>query len=222
MDILYNEQFLILAFTIGLVNFVAAMSPGPDTLLIMRSVLRRGFVYAVRVSIGVGSGIIIHMVVMLSGIIYLLQTMPIILQIIGFAGAVYLSYLGYQCFRDTSTFDSTAVYDDNEDRKGLEKYPFIMGFLTNALNPKAFVFFLGVAAPMLQDKTYVFESMPAMIFLSLLLAISVGGWFILLSYGVGRPRFIEWFEDNSLLINKIVGTVFSVYALVMLSNAITA
>lgn len=195
------------------------MSPGPDTLLIMRSALRRGFLYAVRVSIGIGSGMLIHMAVMLSGIIYIMQTMPVLLQIIGFAGAIYLFYLGYQCFRDTSTFDSTAVYEGEQDT-GLEKYPFIIGFLTNVLNPKAFVFFLGVVAPMLQDKTYVFNSMPAMVFLSLLLASSVGGWFVLLSYGVGRPRFIEWFEDNNLIMNKIVGTVFSVYALVMLSNAI--
>ena len=226
MDILFSEQFLIFAITMAFVNVVAAMSPGPDTLLIMRSSLRRGFLYALWVAIGIGAGILIHMAVMLSGMIYILQTMPIVLQMIGFAGAIYLSYLGYQCFTDTTIFDSSAVYKPDsegtvDDKRGLEKYPFMIGFFTNILNPKAFVFFLGVMAPMLQDKTYVFDSLPAMIFLALLLAISVGGWFVVLSYGVGRPRFVAWFGSNSLLMNRITGATFVLYAVVMVYNALT-
>ena len=221
MEILYSEHFLIFAFTLAFVNVLAAMSPGPDTLLIMRSSLRRGFSYALWVAIGIGVGILGHMAVMLSGMIYILQTMPVVLQIIGFAGAIYLSYLGYQCFRDTSTFDSSTLDNTDTEIQGLEKYPFIIGFLTNILNPKAFVFFLGVLAPMLQDKTYVFESLPAMVFIAVLLAIGVGGWFVLLGYGVGRPRFMAWFGNNNILMNRVTGAVFMVYAVIMLYNAVT-
>ena len=225
MEILYHEHFLIFVLATAAINTMAAMSPGPDTLLVMRSSLHRGYSYAIWVSFGIFVAVLGHMLIVFSGMIYVIKTMPVVLQIIGGLGALYLSYLGYLCLSDKSGFDGRAAYTDDEElqnRKGLEKYPFVIGFLANILNPKAFVFFLGVMAPLLKDNAYIFDSLFAMVFLAFMIAGCVGGWFVVLSRVVVRPKFMDWFSDNSILMNRITGAIFMAYAIIMVYNAIMA
>lgn len=201
----------------GVVNFVAAMSPGPDTLLIIRLATRHGLRCAILGSIGIGLGISIHMAVVLSGLTYVMATMPMVMVGIGLLGGAYLAYLGVLVLRDTTPFD---VNTDTAEQTGMDSKPLLLGFFTNVLNPKAFVFFLGVIAPMVQAHDVLTSQIPAMVFMTIVLCAMVTVWFIMLSYGATRPWFTGVVSHYGIWVNRATGAIFLIYAGIMIYSAI--
>lgn len=223
-------EFLGFVFGVTAINFLAAMSPGPDTLLVIRLALRYGLVKAIYSAVGIGLGIGVHMVILLSGLTYVMVNMPVVLQIIGVLGGLYLTYLGITIFRDTSGINISDVHDESDfnNEQGtsihntLEQKPLILGFWTNVLNPKAFIFFLGVMSPLVQANSIVLENTEAMLFLVGCVCVSVTAWFVLLSYGASRPMFVSVLSRYGIWVNRLTGFVFLFYAGIMVYNAFMA
>ena len=69
----------------------------------------------------------------------LIQQSEWLMSLIRTAGAVYLIYLGWQCLRSQPNTNIEINGQAGSDKPSLFK-AFTMGFLTNALNPKATIF----------------------------------------------------------------------------------
>lgn len=227
-------EFMGFVFGAMTINFLAAMAPGPDTVLVIRLALRHGWVQAVKSAVGIGLGIGVHMIVVLSGLTYVMVAMPVVLQIIGVLGGVYLCYLGIQVFRDTSGMNvndfqenhtqisTSKMFSSKTAAKGLQSVPLLLGFFTNVLNPKAFVFFLGVMAPLIQANSTALESVSAMTLVTGAVCLAVAGWFFILSYGASRAAFVDILARYGIWVNRLTGVVFLAYAGVMFYNAFMA
>jgi homoserine/homoserine lactone efflux protein len=111
-----------------------AVSPGPGAAASMSSGLRYGYGASLRVIFGLQSALIIQLAIVAVGLGALLTASTLAFDIVKFAGAAYLIWLGIQKWRSApQEIDENAAVAAPE---GL----FMEGLLVNLTNPKAVVF----------------------------------------------------------------------------------
>ena len=92
----YWVEFL----TVSAAHLLAVASPGPDFAIVLRQSLAHGRRVAVWTSIGIGSGISLHIAYSLLGMALLLRGSATAFGMLQYAGAAYLTWLGVQALRD--------------------------------------------------------------------------------------------------------------------------
>ena len=111
-----------------------AVSPGPGAAASMSAGLRYGYGAALRVIFGLQSALIIQLAIVAVGLGALLTASTLAFDIVKFAGAAYLIWLGIQKWRSApQEIDENAAVAAPE---GLIRE----GLLVNLTNPKAIVF----------------------------------------------------------------------------------
>jgi len=123
----------MLAFVIAAA--LLTMSPGPDTLLVLRNTLRGGRAEGLRTTLGITFGLVVHATLSALGLSLILVQSATAFELVKLAGAGYLIWLGAQSLLRRHT-RVTTVAPTGPTR------PFREGFLTNVLNPKVAVFYL--------------------------------------------------------------------------------
>jgi RhtB (resistance to homoserine/threonine) family protein len=117
---------------------VLTLSPGPDTLLVIRNTLRGGRRDGWRTTLGVSSGLVVHATLSAVGLSLVLVRSAAAFEIVKLAGAGYLLWLGIQ-----SLHSAWKGLPHVADAPGPgPQRPFREGLLTNVLNPKVAVFYL--------------------------------------------------------------------------------
>ena len=155
--------------------------PGPDTLVVLRGLIRGGRRQGVTTVLGVLCGLAVWAGAAALGLSALLQASRVGYDVLRVAGAVYLIWLGVASLRARH-----AAAELREPRTILRS-GFAAGFLTDLLNPKVGVFFVTflpgflphgypVAATSLLFGT-IFVALTAVYFAVLLrLATRITGW----------------------------------------------
>lgn len=133
----------VLSFT--LVAAALTLSPGADTMLVVKNVLRGGRNAGVATTFGICGGLFIHATLSALGISIILMQSATAFHLVKMSGACYLVYLGIQSIRrgmrkgyggeEPGTI--SGLYKGCSTRKYL-----LEGLLTNVLNPKVAVFYL--------------------------------------------------------------------------------
>ena len=113
---------------------VLTLSPGPDLLYLLTVSIQEGRKAAVKLGLGLTTGLFFHTTVVALGWSQLLQTYPIFLQSIQWGGALYLSYLAYGAFRRNRP--------SNAPQPLRKRHFFRQGLLMNLTNPKVTLFFM--------------------------------------------------------------------------------
>jgi threonine/homoserine/homoserine lactone efflux protein len=119
------------------------ITPGPDTFLVASTSATHGVRAGALAALGVFCGCLVHITLATTGISALIAASPWAFGILKLAGAGYLGRLGVMALRDawrghaSAGLSSPAVPAD-QSTLGL----FLRGAVTNALNPKAAVFFV--------------------------------------------------------------------------------
>jgi RhtB (resistance to homoserine/threonine) family protein len=139
--------------TVVIAHLLAVMSPGPDFLLVARNSLfysRRSGIYS---AVGVGLGILVHVFYSLVGIGFVISRSIVVFNIFKVAAAGYLIYIGYASLRAKDASEDLGA--SIEIRKMTSYEAFKIGFVTNALNPKAALFFLSLFTLVISPETPV-------------------------------------------------------------------
>ena len=131
---MFGTQNLGLFITAGL---LLNMTPGPDTFYILGRSIGQGRAAGIASALGISTGCLVHTIAVALGLSALLLKWPVLFQVIRFAGAAYLVYLG--C-RLVLTKASTARGPLLEPQDSWAIYR--QAILTNVLNPKVALFFL--------------------------------------------------------------------------------
>jgi RhtB (resistance to homoserine/threonine) family protein len=126
----------LLAFT-GTVA-VLTLTPGPDTMLVVRSAAVRGRRAGLLTVLGIGSGLFVHATLSALGLSAILVRSARAFEWVRLAGAAYLVLLGVQTLRSAWR---GAPAREKGTAAGARR-AFVEGFLTNVLNPKVAVFYL--------------------------------------------------------------------------------
>ncbi|NWB27394.1 LysE family translocator [Pseudomonas gingeri] len=202
----YLHEFIALAT----IHFLAVVAPGPDFAVTIRQSVRFGRMVGLFTAIGIGAGISVHVLYTLLGVGALMNSAPWLLNVAKVIGAGYILYLGINLLRSKpqgARTDIAAPQPDNAPRQGLPK-AFTTGFLTNATNPKATLFFLAIFT------TVVSASTPLKIqALYGLWMCSINAlWFILVSLLFSSERVRQAFLKMGHWFERSMGVVLILFA----------
>jgi threonine/homoserine/homoserine lactone efflux protein len=115
------------------------ITPGLDTALVLRTAAVEGSRKGFAAATGICAGVMIWGIVVAIGIAALLSASRIAYDIMRYAGAAYLIYLGAQMLlRPRRDF---MIDEETPSRSGSHAW-FIRGLMTNLLNPKVGVFYV--------------------------------------------------------------------------------
>ena len=133
MGIINYGQFVLSAILLNLV-------PGSDTVYILTRAVVGGRKKGIISALGISTGILIHTLLAALGLSVILRESALAFNIMKFAGAGYLVFLGIKAIVSKKPlFDSSP---ESLDESPLKVYR--QGVLTNALNPKVALFFLAL------------------------------------------------------------------------------
>jgi threonine/homoserine/homoserine lactone efflux protein len=128
-------------FAVFLVATIALnLSPGPDMLYVISRSLGQGRRVGIVSALGIGSGTLVHTFVTAIGLSAVLLSVPIAFEVIKYAGAAYLAFLGARMLLNSRSGASNPSSEAIAP-SGLGTV-FRQGVLTNVLNPKVALFFL--------------------------------------------------------------------------------
>jgi threonine/homoserine/homoserine lactone efflux protein len=195
--------------TIAGVHLLAVASPGPDFAIVLKHSISFGRRAAIITSVGVGTAILIHVTYSLLGLGILIKTTPVLYQVFSFVAAAYLLYLGWGAIRSPAPNKLNEVEVDRTVQVITDKKAFMVGFLTNGLNPKATLFFLSVFAVAVSPET------PNIIKLGygLYLAFATGVWFCVLSLFLSSKKVTQFIGKKSYLFDRVMGIVLILLAI---------
>ena len=146
----YLGEFLALAT----IHFLAVVAPGPDFAVTIRQSVRFGRWTGICTALGIGAGISVHVLYTLLGVGALMHTIPWMLTLAKVIGGAYILYLGISLLRSQpkSVLEGEKEADEPVVKQTLFK-AFTTGFLTNATNPKATLFFLAIFTTLVSSTT---------------------------------------------------------------------
>ncbi|QQM31569.1 LysE family transporter [Martelella lutilitoris] len=203
-----QHQYLIeLASLMAIFSF-AIVAPGADTAMIIRQALVQGRRSAVLSSFGVGTSLMFHVSYTIMGLGLIISQSIMVFNVIKWAGAAYLIYLGVQSIRAGKAEVAPVAVTEPKARQGAVK-AFSLGFLANALNPKPVLFFLSIFSTVVSHET------PAGVKFGygLVMAMCLIAWFVGVSLFLTTPRMRIAFERASVWINRASGAVFIAFGL---------
>ena len=189
---------------IASVHFLAVASPGPDFAVVLKHSIAYGRRAAILTSIGIGLGILLHVSYSLLGIGILIKTTPWLYTGLTLAAAAYLFYIGFQAIR--SKPPSTMSEDSNQEEGATtisDKKAFLVGFVTNGLNPKATLFFLSLFVLVIAPETPTTIKVGYGLYLS----FATGLWFCCLSYFLGSKNVRQNLRKNGYWFDRAMGLV---------------
>lgn len=186
--------------TLTVIHLLAAASPGPDFALVSRQALLQGRRAGLWVSLGIALGLGIHIAYSAAGLATLIAHSTMWMSAIKLIGGSYLLYLGYQGIHAKAQSgvitNEPAVIMDVAAHRLVGK-----GFLCNALNPKAPIYFLSlftiVLSPNLPASTLVVYGVWIML-LQLF-------WFSLITLFFSQPTIRRRFLAISHWIDRVFG-----------------
>lgn len=165
--------------------FLMALTPGPNMIYLVSRSLCQGRRAGLISWLGVVCGFAVHVLSAAVGLTALFMALPYGYEIMKYVGAFYLLYLAWQALKPGARSPLETQNLPDETPKKL----FLMGFLTNALNPKVAVFYMSVLPQFIQAdhgsifvqsltlgglQTLIASLMNLIIMLS---ATAIAGWF---------------------------------------------
>lgn len=203
----YWQEFLLLATA----HAFAVISPGPDFAVVMKQSLLHGRKTAMITSCGIGAAISVHVTYSLLGLELITQANDWMFRSIQIAGALYLGYLGSQAIRSSK---KTALQNGDVQQviSISSGEAFRQGFITNALNPKATVFFLSLFTGIVGVDTPLSISMLYAIWM----IVATAAWFIFLSFILSQQRVRNYFANFGHWLDRIFGMILLSLAVLIL------
>ena len=172
------------------------ITPGPDMLYVVSRSTGQGIPAGIVSALGICIGCFVHILAAVFGISAVLMQSATAFQLVKWAGALYLIYLGIQALRSPG---GPLRVDYNAPATPLWAL-FRQGVITNVLNPKVAIFFLAFLPQFVQPEQgkvawqilllgawFDFSGLVVLILVALLFG-RMGGW--LSRY----PAFMRWQE----------------------------
>ncbi|MEN9614388.1 MAG: hypothetical protein RLZZ347_695 [Candidatus Parcubacteria bacterium] len=151
------SPFLLNFLKVASIHLLAVMSPGPDFVLISKNALTYSRKTGIYSALGLGLGILVHVTYSLLGIGLIISQSVVLFSTIKLFGAGYLVYIGIKALQSKPQVTPSQNVSVPVERSELGAFGAIkMGFLTNVLNPKATLFFLGLFTQVIDPTTPLF------------------------------------------------------------------
>jgi RhtB (resistance to homoserine/threonine) family protein len=195
------------------IHLLAAASPGPDFVLVSQQTLSNGKKAGFMVSIGIALGLSVHILYSALGLAAVIANSVTALWAIKIIGGCYLLYLGVQGLRakPISHLTQQKKAPKHSKIKAISK-----GFLCNALNPKAPIYFVALFTVVLSP------NLPALhlfIYGIWMMALQLL-WFSTVVLLLSRPSINDKFQRLGHWIDRLLGGAMILMGLKVLTSKI--
>ncbi len=188
--------------TVALVHLLAVASPGPDFAVVVRESVAQGRRAGSWTALGVGCGIFVHVAYSLLGIGLIVSQSIVLFNLFKWLAAGYLLYLGWRALRARPmSLDTADEVDTTSDRSPWQA--FVVGFVTNGLNPKATLFFLSLFTVVISADTPLLVQTGYGVYLAGATAL----WFLLVAWLFSRGRVRAGFARMGHWFDRLTGAV---------------
>jgi RhtB (resistance to homoserine/threonine) family protein len=194
----YLDEFLLIAVA----HFFAVASPGPDFAIVLKQSIQRGRANALWTSGGVALGILVHVTYCLLGVAIVLSQSPTLFNVLKYVAGAYLAYMGVQALRAKPAAAQQAEQVTHKPHESAW-HALRRGFLVNALNPKATLFFLSLFTLVIAPTTP--SSVQA--FYGLYMALATWVWFSFLSIILSKEKVRAFFQRAGHWFDRGIGLI---------------
>jgi RhtB (resistance to homoserine/threonine) family protein len=193
--------YLLELMTVFSITLLTVVTPGPDFIVVVRNSLvysRRAGIFT---SLGVAAAVWVHIAYTLAGIGVIMSKSILLFSVVKYLGAIYLVYLGIGCVRGAKS--------NHEEEHARSSQPigdfaaFKMGFINNALNPKATLFFLSLFTQVVSSQTPIFIQ----ILYGALVSLSCVIWFCMVAIFLNQKGIRGGFQSVQFYLEKVMGVV---------------
>lgn len=197
----------IIAFT-GIAA-VLTITPGSDTMLVMRSVLARGQRAGLLATLGISSGLFFHAALSALGLSVILVRSAAAYNTVKLLGACYLIFLGCQSLWTALRRREGQAPETEETESPLKrsdvKKSFAEGLLNNILNPKVAIFYLAFLPQFISPSDSVFAKSLLLASIHFLQGVL---WLTIVTFLMGRMRRVLTRPRVKQTLDAITGVVF--------------
>lgn len=193
------DPALFALFLVAIV--VICITPGPDMAYVLAHAVSQGMLAGVVASLGMAVGMVAHTTAAVLGLATLLQASPVAYDVIRYAGAAYLIYIGIQAWR-------TAPSAHDVERREAVPLRVVLSraTVTNLLNPKIVLFYVAFLPQFVDNQ----RGNPTAQFLVLGLVFVVVGFLVDSAIAVLGGHVGKWLQHRGAqrLLNRIAAAVF--------------
>lgn len=202
---------LITLVTIGLVQLLAVISPGPSFLITAQTAVARSRLDGIKIAFGLGAGTIVWASAALLGLNALFRLHQWLFVGMKVAGALFLLWIAYQIFRHADA----PVEMGEGNGEAMRRNPFVRGFLTQISNPKVAVFFGSIFVAMLP------QDVPMWMMLALIAIVTTNEivWYVLVALCFGSPPVRRFYIGAKKWIDRVTGLFLGALSLRILWQA---
>jgi threonine/homoserine/homoserine lactone efflux protein len=201
-----------LSVTTALVGFtlfatLVTITPGPDTLLVLRNCLRGGRGSGCATGIGAAMGSLVWAAAAAVGLAATLQKWDVAFTVVRLAGAAYLIFLGAQtlwAFRPGAETAGFSLAENPEGPIPTTSRAFRQGLMSCVLNPKVGIFFVAVVPQFLPEGHPTFSTT---LTFGIVDAVVAATWLLLVS--LLASRMLTWLRrpQVNVALERVAGVV---------------
>jgi RhtB (resistance to homoserine/threonine) family protein len=194
--------------TLALIHFLAVLVPGPDFAINVSQSVRFGRRIGVLTALGIGAGISVHVIYTLFGVRALMHTTPWTMKAAKFLGGAYVLYLGWKLLQAKPRDEKSLGPPLPAGASSRREKAFVMGFFTNATNPKATLFFLAIFTTIVSAYTPLAVQMIYGVWMCFVNAL----WFSLVAVFFSHERIRATFLRLGHWFERIMGIILVLFA----------
>tara|TARA_B100001996_G_C18352388_1_gene474502 strand:- start:12 stop:623 length:612 start_codon:yes stop_codon:yes gene_type:complete len=202
MDI---KSLLVLSFICAM----GAISPGPSLAVVIRNTITGGRFQGVMTGIGHGIGLGIYAFIAVLGLSSLILRNELIFNTMQWMGVFLLLWLSYNMFTNEPPVLT-------KEHKVSSRRGFIEGFMISFLNPKILVFFVAIFSQFITNDLSFYDRTV----MAILAGIIDTTWYVFVALMLAGTPLIERIRVNAVIIDRTIGMVLFVFALVLIIKVI--
>ena len=178
------------------------LAPGPDNIYVLTRGITQGKKAGLVAALGFSSGLIFHTLLAVLGFAAMIKASPITYDVIRYAGAAYLVYLGVRTLRSGAI---VKMGDSVVQVAPLRIY--LQSVIANMLNPKVTLFFIAFLPQFVNLQAgHVAAKMLLLAGLFILVTLCIFGGIAFFSGIVGA--YLQRNASASLYLNRLAGCAF--------------
>ncbi len=195
--------------TFATISLLLVISPGPNGVLILKTVPLHGKKSAMNNVLGIFTATYLHGILSFFGLSAIILSSAELFMLIKILGALYLLFLGiksfYSIIKKEENVKEVLQKEIKKEKKRSHALSFMEGFLTQMLNPKVSMFYLAAFPQLIDFKNAVFMDI---FLLTSIHAMTMLIWFTFFILLLGKSS--KAFESKTVknIVQGLTGTVF--------------
>ena len=185
-------------FSLLAICCLGAMSPGPSLAVVLRHTISNGRAHGMITAISHAAGVAIWALLTVWGLAVLVVEWPLVYQLLTYAGALYLMWMGIKALRSKGAgplhVEPVKAPISEAARDGL---------MVSLLNPKLAFFFIALFSQFVSAELVLADKLIMMGTASVIDA----GWYIIVALVLSHSQVLKKLQSKSATIDKISGVI---------------